>query len=37
MMALEDVPVIPAITRASRLPQPTIRPNAKPTPMLIRT
>ncbi|OUE31022.1 hypothetical protein BFL35_07180 [Clavibacter michiganensis] len=36
-MALEEVAVIPAMTSASRVPQPRAKPNAKPTPMLMRT
>ena len=36
MIALDDTAVMPAITRASRPPQPTQNPKARPTAMLIR-
>jgi hypothetical protein len=36
-MALDDVAVIPAMIRASRVPHPSENPNANPTPMLIAT
>ena len=34
-MALEEVAVMPAMMSASRVPQPTMNPKTKPTPMLI--
>jgi len=37
MIALEEVPVIPAITSASRAPHPTMSPKTKPAPILIST
>lgn len=36
-MALEDVAVMPAMIRASRVPQPSENPKANPTPMLMTT
>ena len=35
MIALDDIAVMPAMMSASRVPQPTNRPNTKPLPMFI--
>ncbi len=36
-IALDEVAVMPAMMRASRVPQPSENPNANPIPMLIAT